>query len=71
MNNEVKEPIILQKLNQTIELIDRLNGILQPVLSSSLSGETDNKPSVNSLVLVKLDNINYRLEGLCKLIDIN
>ncbi len=69
----IKQPIILGKIAQIDEMIDRLEDILSPVLISGLDIEKEeaNSEPPKSTAIRNIDNCVIRLNDLIKRIDIN
>jgi len=69
----IKQPIILGKIAQIDEMIDRLEDILSPVLISELDVKKEdiNPEPIKSIAMCNIDNCVIRLNDLIKRIDIN
>lgn len=73
MNDQIKQPIVITKIDNILDLVNKLSNMLEPVLNILECGLDKNVSALKnqSLTLEKLDNVYDRLSFIIDKIDIN
>jgi hypothetical protein len=72
MTEDVKQPLIIEKISMIDEKIERLAKVLSPITNHSEKEKSVEIPyKSQSIVLEQLDRLNQKLDLLISIIDID